>query len=499
MTTLIRPAENDAEVEPKAARRRSSLTQAGLWLWPALATLMLAAHSINAPQLGTDELVTWDVGTRSVDQVLGLLHNVDAVHATYYLLMHGWMGAFGDSHTAMRMPSALAMSATAALVALIGYRLFGRRAGMCAGLLFALIPVVSRFGQEARSYALVVMAATLATLLLLRALDRPRSWGRWAGYALCLVFVGLLHLVALSVLPGHLVAVALRARHEHGVLRRFCVAALAGAVGTAPVIVLGLSHASRQIFWVPEPDAWGLVEIWPQVFASALCAGAVITLAAMAGKERRDALALCATVAVLPPLILWSASQGDISYFRYQYALFTVPAWAVLAGAGLAAVTRSWLTAGAALTVLALLVLPDQRRMRGEFQHDVPHNTDYAGAARTIEKYYRSGDGVVYVRGAPWMLDQGVRYYLPADVKPREVFLDRTAAENNELAPVYCKRAVECLKDESRVWVVVPGNASDPLDTVPLNQQMALRAAYTTFGTERLSGLTVTLLQRKKS
>ncbi|MFF1566678.1 glycosyltransferase family 39 protein [Streptomyces sp. NPDC058293] len=466
-------------------------------MWPALTTLAIACLRINGPQLGTDELVTSDVGRRSMGQTLAMLHNVDAVHATYYVLMHGWMAVFGDSETAMRMPSALAMSGTAALVALIGRRLFGPRAGMCGGLLFALIPIVSRFAQEARSYALVVLAATLATFLLLRALDASRRWRRWVVYALCVAVIGLLHLIALTVLAGHFAAVVHRARREGGVLWRFCLAALAGAAGVIPVVVLGTSQASRQLFWVPEPDLWGLVDIWPQVFASALCAGVVITLAAMAWKERRDALLLCFTVAVLPPFVLWAASHGDVSYFRYQYALFTVPAWTVLAGAGLARVARSWLTVGVVLTVVGLLVLPDQRRMRGEFEHDVPHNADYKAAARTIEKHYRSGDAAVYVKGAPWMLDQGVRYYLRPGLKLREVFVATPAAENSELFPAYCPVPVMCLRGESRIWVVVPGNDPDPLNAVPANQAAALRAQYTTTGTVPLSGLTVALLERK--
>ncbi|MFB7164502.1 glycosyltransferase family 39 protein [Streptomyces sp. NPDC058320] len=468
-------------------------------MWPALTTLVIAYVRIDGPQLGTDELVTSDVGRRSMGQILAMLQNVDAVHATYYVLMHGWMAVFGDSETAMRMPSVLAMSGTAALVALIGRRLFDSRAGMCGGLLFALIPVVSRFAQEARSYALVVLVATLATFLLLRALDAPRRRWRWAAYALCVAVVGLLHLIALTVLAGHLAVVVHRSRAEGGVFWRFCVAALAGAAGVIPVVVLGTSQASRQLFWVPEPDLWGLVDIWPQVFASGLCAGVVITLAAMARRtERRDALLLCFTVALLPPFVLWAASHGDVSYFRFQYAMFTVPVWAVLAGAGLARAARSWLTVGVVLAVVGLLVLPDQRRMRGEFEHDVPHNADYKAAARTIEKYYRSGDAAVYVKGAPWMLDQGVRYYLRPGLKLREVFVAKSAAENNELFPVYCPAPVTCLRGESRIWVVVPGNDPDPLNAVPAGQAEALRAQYTTGGTVPLSGLTVALLERKR-
>ncbi|MEU8523309.1 glycosyltransferase family 39 protein [Streptomyces sp. NPDC048577] len=453
--------------------------------------------SISEPLLGTDELVTWNVSRRSVDQIWGMLHNVDAVHSTYYVLMHGWMSVFGDSPMSMRMPSALAMSVAAAVTTLIGTRLFGRRAGLYGGLLFALIPVVSRFGQEARSYALVVMTVTLATYLLLRALDRPDSRGRWVWYGLCVTLVGLLHLVALIVLTGHTAAVILRGRRELRVLRSFCLSVLAGVVCVVPVAVLGMSQASRQIFWVPKPDGWSLLTIWPQLFASALCAGALITLAAMARQENRVGITLCGAMAVLPPLVLWLASFGDVSYFRYQYVLISVPAWAALAGAGLSGVTRSWLSATASIAILALLVLPNHRRMRGTFEHDIPHNTDYARAAHTIQSSYRPGDAAVLIKGAAWMLDQGVRYYLPREMKLRDVFYAKSAAENNELYPTYCSSPRECLKGEERIWLVVPGYDADPLNLVPQNQAAALRATYTRSWTDRLSGLTVTLLQAK--
>ncbi|MEU8434923.1 glycosyltransferase family 39 protein [Streptomyces sp. NPDC029216] len=494
------PPPQEAEARSGSAPPDGAERSRALWVWPALATVAFSLIGVNGTQLGTDELVTWDVSRRGARQILDLVHHVDAVHGTYYLLMHGWTAVFGDSHTALRMPTVLAAGATAALVTLIGRRLFGRRAALCAGLLFALIPATSRFAQEARSYALVMMLATLATLLLLRALDTPRRRRPWAAYGLCLAILGLVHLIALTVVLGHAVAVVLRTRHERRGLGHFVLAVLAAGACVLPVVVFGRSQASRQLFWLPEPGAWGLVEIWPQLFASGLCTGVVVALAALAWRERGGHLPvlLCGAVAVLPPLVLWLASHGEVSYFRYQYALFTVPAWAVLAGAGLAAATRSRSAPAVVLSVVALLVLPDQRSVRRPFEHDVPHAADYAGAARTIEKYYRSGDAVVYVRGAPWMLDQGVRYYLRPDVHPREVFLAATAAQNDDLFPVYCPRPARCLAGESRIWVVVPGNNLDVLSAVPPPQAQALRAAkYTVYGTESLSGLTVGLLVRR--
>ncbi len=206
---------------------------------------------------------------------------------------------------------------------------------------------------------------------------------------------------------------------------------------------------------------------------------------------------LCVALAVLSPLVVWVASQGDVSYFRFQCLLITLPAWAVLAGAGLATVAPSWATAAAAVVAIALLVLPEQHNLREQYAHhdDVP--TDYVAAARTIMKYHRPGEAVVFNRDGPaWMLDQGVRYYLPRDLKMREVFLKASAADNNELFPTYCPKPAECLRDESRIWLVVPGNRPDPLDAIPKDQADALRAKYKPYGAEHLPGVTVALLER---
>jgi mannosyltransferase len=96
---------------------------------------------------------------------------------------------FGDSPDAMRSLSVLAMAGAAVCVTLTGQKLAGPRAGLVAGLIFALVPSVSRFAQEIRSYALQVLLATLATLLLLRALDRPLV-RRWAAYAAAVAVLG---------------------------------------------------------------------------------------------------------------------------------------------------------------------------------------------------------------------------------------------------------------------------------------------------------------------
>ncbi|MBE8469829.1 glycosyltransferase family 39 protein [Streptomyces justiciae] len=466
-----------------------------LWLGPFALALGLGGFGLTGPLLGRDELVTWDMAGRDTDRIVATLRHVDAVHGTYYLLMHGWVELFGDSVLSLRLPSLFAVAGAAAVVALLGNRLFGYRAGILAGFLFALVPAVSRYGQEARSYALVMLAVASATLLLLRALDRPRGPWRWAAYALALALTGLLHLIALSVVIAHVCLLAAHARRDRSLWWRAGLALTAAGATVAPLILLGRSQAGRQLYWVPAPDGWALLSLPGEVFASALCAGALIALALAARSARRAPLLLCGTWALLPPALVWAASHGEVSYFRGVYVLFTLPAWALLAGSGLASARRSWKAGAAVVVALALLALPDQRQLRQPFEHNAPVPLDYAAAARVIERLHQPGDAVVYDRFDSWQLDGGVRYYLPRELRLRDVFLTRTPAEIDDLYAVQCAVPDRCVAGEPRIWLLTQGT-DFPFNAIDPAQAGALRSRYTISRSTPVTGMTVSLLER---
>ncbi|MER6594399.1 glycosyltransferase family 39 protein, partial [Micromonospora purpureochromogenes] len=173
-----------------------------VWVPPLLATLIVGLYDIGHAQPWRDELATWSAAARPLGDLLRLTGTVDAATGPYYLLMHGWVRLFGDSATALRLPSALAMAGAAGLTAVLGRWLLGTRAGLLAGLLLAVLPGTSRYAQEARPYALASLFAVLATLLLVAALCRP-GWTRWAGYAAAVAALGLTHLLALTLLAAH--------------------------------------------------------------------------------------------------------------------------------------------------------------------------------------------------------------------------------------------------------------------------------------------------------
>ena len=110
----------------------------------------------------------------------------------------------GTGEFATRLPSVVAMAGAALGVSVIGRRLKSRRTGLCAGLVFAALPIVTQQAHDARPYAMVTGAAVLASYLLIRALAQPRLWP-WYGAALAAL--GLLNMFGMLLVTAHAVVI----------------------------------------------------------------------------------------------------------------------------------------------------------------------------------------------------------------------------------------------------------------------------------------------------
>lgn len=464
-----------------------------VWLLPALLTLLIVQFRATRAQPWRDELATWSAASRSVDDLLRMVVHIDAVSAPYYLLMHFWTAAFGDSALALRAPSILSMTAAAAVTAVLGRRLFGPRAGLLAGLLFALAPSTSRYGQEGRAYALATLLATLATLLLVRALDRP-VWRRWFGYGTCVAALGLAHLVAVTVVAGHLVAVLLAWRRagDRKALR-WLAAVAAGGLVLLPLLWLGHGQQSAQLGWATKPTLRELAELPRGLLQSDAAGGAIVALAALGWATRARWGWLLGLSALLPAALLFLGGLLSPLWVA-RYLTFTVPLLCVLAGAAIATLRMR-----AALPIVALVAVlgaPDQSGFRKT--HEWPRNApvDYAAAARVIGDHERTGDAIVYSPRTGWgLLDIATTYHL-RERTPRDVLVAQDQTQRASLWATECPQPGQCLSGADRVWVLTWGSKPDPLTGMPAAKADALRAGFRVTRVWHVSGLTVALLTR---
>jgi mannosyltransferase len=409
------------------------------------------------PSFWRDEAATQSATQRSFANLIAMLGHVDVVHGTYYVLMWLEVRLAGHSELALRLPSALAMAAAAALITVTGRRLVSGRAGLAAGLTFAALPAVSWFAQDARPFALETLMGAAASYFLVR-LAEDGGRGRWARcYAASLVALGLTNLFGLLLIPAHAVTVAgWPGRYPRRALaRRWLRAATIACVALLPLLAAAWGQRG-QVGWLRPPGAAAVLATGRLVGSTGLLLAAVLLTGmglAYAALDHRVAAdwpvrlpVLCLPWLVVPPLMLFAASQIQPAY-TFRYILFCTPATALLIGTGLAAAGR--VTGAAGLALIVLLALPAQLGERGPSGH----TDNIRGLDQVVARYERPGDAVLYPQAGSRTLAAAYPYGL---IRLHDVMLGESAARSDTIAgadaPVPVVRAR--LGSVTRVWVI---------------------------------------------
>lgn len=297
---------------------------------PMAVMLTIGLWGLDRGGMWGDESVTFQVAQRTPGQIWRLLHDVDAVHGLYYLVMHAVL-AVGADEVVLRLPSVAAATATAGLVAALGVRLAGPRVGLWAGLLYAITPMAGHYAQEGRSYALVAAGVTAATLLLVRAVDEG-SARAWWPYGAVLAVSCLLHEFAVLVLCAHALTLALW-RVPRAVWSGWGRAAGAAVALLLPLVWVSHGQAG-QVAWLVTPG-WDRVERLARNFApgpeGAALWGALLLMAV--GLRARRTAAVALPLLLVPPAILLTASQVRPLYHD-RYVLYALAGASLLVAAG---------------------------------------------------------------------------------------------------------------------------------------------------------------------
>ena len=470
-----------------AARQRTTHPdrwRTAAWLVPAALTALLGSLGLAWPGLWTDELATWGMAGTPWPRFWPVLRWVDAVLAPYYVLMHVWSSVAGTSDVALRLPSVAAMAGAAALVGWLGCRLASPRHGLAAGLILAVLPSSTRFAQEARPYALTAFVAVLATCLLVVALDRP-AWWRFALYALAIAALGALHVVAVLLLVGHgwLVFAWRRGLAWRWVASTTCAVAL-----LVPLLAFG-SQQRGQVSYIPRVGLGSIEPTIGTLFGGLAVGVAVLILAAFALPLRWPS-AFYSSWAVVPAAALVAVSLV-VPMLLARYLVFTLPAWALLAGFAVSRVSVR--RAVVAVAVLALLSVPGQVAIRRADGHDEATRA----AASIIATQERPGDVAVYAANEPrggWTTRDLVAHYVPADRRPRDPLMTRPPRTDGQLLAGECQDVARCLGTPPRVWVVRMGELSDPLTGLGRGKESVLRNGYRVEKVWRLRNVTLALL-----
>ncbi|MEV0155075.1 glycosyltransferase family 39 protein [Micromonospora sp. NPDC050686] len=469
------------------------LPRRGVWAHPAAAPAASSAATIVASLYGMgrqfhqDEVVTWYAATLPVRDLGAVVRNVDVVFAPYYLALHAWARVFGASQLSLRVPSLAAMAVAAALVVVLGRRLANTRAGLVAGLLFAALPAVSRYAQEARPYALASAAALLSTLALMWAAER-QTWRRWIVYALTIPILAAAHLLALMLLAAHLAYMA--SRRADAV--RWAAAVAVGLLPVVPLLLLG-SGQSGQVAWLGTPSWARLPQLPGETVGAAAVGGLLIGAALVVRPPANRATALLVAWGVVPPVVLFLVSLSE-PMLHPRYLLFTVPAWCLLAAQ---ACLGRW-TGPAVVAAAAVLGLSAHTALQVD---TLSGNPDLRSAYAVIASAQQPGDGILH-RGPQQNVSRlAIGLYLP-ERRPRDVLALASARQQHSYYALDHDdaTAARVVAGVDRLWVVSTINAPAKqwhslLGGGQLGER--LRTRYVAGRIESYEGVTVLLLVPK--
>ena len=337
--------------------------------WQAVIALTLAAAAFRFSTLGVQSF--WLDEAATVVRIRlsfgGMLRSVLREENTpplYFALAWVWGRLFGTSEVALRSLSAIFGTATVPLSCVAVRELVSRRAGLIAGAVVAVSPLLVWYSQEARAYALLALLTAASFLFFVRALREPRTrwlalWAATSGLAL------LTHYFAVFPVAVETVWLLVASRSRRAAL----VAAAAGLPLGAAALPLAVHQAQHQSPWegtlrsdVPWVAKTFLIgETGAAPFARpAYVAGALVLVGLVLAALRTDeqersgvvvALGVGACAAAIPLLL----AQVGVDYLNTRNL---IEVWLPLAAvycAGYAARRAGVLGLGAAAALVGVL------------------------------------------------------------------------------------------------------------------------------------------------
>ncbi len=325
--------------------------------------ILLVAFGVRAGSLDTqglwrDEVDQWRFALAPWSEMVQNFTRAGWNGPLFSPILRGWITLTGDSVYAMRYFSLLWGVVTVALVYTLGRRLVRHETALWAAGVAALSPYFIWYAQEIKMYTWVPALALLALYALERATVSARKrW--WVGVLIATSLAFYSHILAALLIPVEVlwfllhptrhprawqgaVVVGLLLTLPYLPLLRWQVPILFKAEETGyPTYTLAQMVTTLVNGWsagigVADPF-WEQFTIYAISFFGAL---ALLGLGRLAWQKRtRPAVARILVWLALPLLAIWLVSLWR-PLFTDRYLIWTAPAFYLLAGAGMAALTR---------------------------------------------------------------------------------------------------------------------------------------------------------------
>ncbi len=182
----------------------------GGWVWVLVGAmfllgLVLRVLMLREPAWGDEMSTIWIIRGNDLTGVVSMVNSDAEISPPFFFILakvSSWV--FGQSPTAIRLPSVVAGVLTVPAFYLIGVKMLGRRAALYATAIATVSPFLVFFSSNARAYSVMTLLLVLSTWCLLCAVsDRGRTW-HWVGWSVAGCLAVYSHYTAALAVAGQL-------------------------------------------------------------------------------------------------------------------------------------------------------------------------------------------------------------------------------------------------------------------------------------------------------
>ena len=403
----------EVHVEPATSSPHARISSAGganglvVCLLVVVGAVLRFAHLTSKP-FWFDETFSVELARLRWDSFLRVVWWREANMSLYYVLLRAWLH-FGQSEFFIRSLSVLFALVTIPAIYGLAKRLYDRRVAFIAAALFTCNAYNVYYAQEARSYTLFVLLATLSSGFLVAWLRGPARDNRIA-YVLGSILAVYAHFYALLLVASHWIVVRAFGRTD----RQNATASILDlrrawrTIGLAvlPLLFFVVKTGAGPIRWIHRPglhdllgfcrDLSGGSNWWLPLALLVACLGAVAPLGKRLIKRGQDWESWRVQfllVWLIFPIALTLALSFLRPVFLPRFLILCQPALIILAAAGIARLRKLWLIG----PVLCLILLLALQGVRFIYAHDYDDQRDGSAAAvNFILDHTQPGDAIIF-------------------------------------------------------------------------------------------------------
>lgn len=161
--------------------------------------LFLRIYDLSTESIWFDEGGSVMYAELNIFQLLETVASKDCTPPLYYVILHYWVGMFGESEFFVKLLSVIIGLSSIYILYKVGTLLFNKNVGLLSSLILAISSFHIYYSQEARSYGLMVLLTLLSFYFLIKILKK-RKLAVSIGYIITSILLMYTHVYGLFII-----------------------------------------------------------------------------------------------------------------------------------------------------------------------------------------------------------------------------------------------------------------------------------------------------------